>query len=442
LRGVVTGQRLGVPAEISDFTANTKYRDVRHVFFIRDETSAARIETAQDLRLSPGDVVDVAGFPAVTPTKPTLRNAIYRRLGTAAEPLPVRLSPATAMAPERDAELVQVQARVLGQVAGPAERALILQMGETPFEAVLDAAPAAREIEDLRPGSVVSVTGVYAYQGGPPPSFRLLLRSPRDVLLVTPAPWWTLRHTIVVAVIVALVGSAAALWVRMIANRHLQVREQYQAILAERTRLARELHDTLEQGLAGIKLQLEAVAGSLEASPTAAQRSLRVAREMLRYSMEETRRSVLDLRSQALEGHDIASALAELARRMTSGTPLQAEVRVAGAPRPLDASLEHHLFRIGVEALTNAIKHSGATRVDVELGFAGESTVLVVSDDGEGFDPAPSAASAVHFGLRGIRERVDKLGGAFAIEDAPGGGTRLTVSVPLRPGAGRMASAG
>jgi signal transduction histidine kinase len=431
VRGVVAAERRGRFAEVNDFTSNTTYRDVRHVFYIRDESGAARIETTQGTHLRPGDVADVAGFPMVTPTRPTLRNAIYRRVGTAAEPSPAPLSTTRPLAPERDAELVSAQAHVLGVVASPTERALVLQMGETPFEAVLDVADAPVSLDHFARGSVVAVTGIYAYQSGPPPSFRLLLRSPADVAMIAPAPWWTLRHTGVVVVVLALFASAAALWVRTIASRHLVEREQYRATLAERNRLARELHDTVEQGLAGIKLQLEAVAGSLEDSPQAAQRSLRIAREMLRYSMEEARRSVLDLRSQALEDRDVAGALRDLAARMTAGTPLRAEVRVVGTPRPLDASLEHHLFRIGVEALTNAIKHSrAASRVDVELRFGREGVDLVVSDDGGGFVAFGSDVPGEHFGLRGIRERVDKLGGALRLENPAEGGARLAVSVP------------
>jgi signal transduction histidine kinase len=432
VHGVVTAQRIGLPIETSDFTTRLKYRDVRHVFYVQDETGALRVETAQDTPLRPGDKLDVAGFPAVTSTKPTLRNALFTVIGPGPEPPAALLRPESALVPERDAELVRVEARVLGIVAGPNERALVLQTGETPFEAVLDIAPKTAALDEPPTGSLISVTGVYAYQWGPPPSFRLLLRSPHDVGLITAAPWWTLRHTVVVAVILVLVGSAAALWVRVIANRHLLAHERYQAILAERTRLARELHDTLEQGLAGTKLQLEAVAGSLDASPHAARKSLHVAREMLRYNMEEVRRSVMDLRSQALENRNIATALVDLAQRMTAGTPLHADVRIVGSPRSLDASLEHHLFRIGVEALTNAIKHSGATHIDVELSFGKERTELVVCDDGGGFVHSETATAVEHFGLRGIHERVDKLGGALRLEDRPGGGTRLAVSVPLR----------
>ncbi len=273
------------------------------------------------------------------------------------------------------------------------------------------------------------MTGVYSYQPGPPPSFRLFLRSPDDVSVVSATSWWTLRHSAVMVVVLALMAAAASFWVLTMAKRK---RQEYQAVLSERSRVARELHDTLEQGLAGISLQLEAVSGSLQASPEAARQSLDVARLMLRYSQEEARRSVMDLRSQALESRDLAGALTDLARQMTSGTTARAEVSIEGWPQRLDASAEHHLLRIGLEALTNAIKHSAAQQVNITLRFRDDDTELVVEDNGCGFDPAAQATAGEHFGLLGIRERVDKLGGVLQISGERGVGTRLSVTVPSR----------
>src|SRR6185436_21037015 len=174
-------------------------------------------------------------------------------------------------------------------------------------------------------------------------------------------------------------------------------RREYQAVLSERSRVARELHDTVEQGLAGIALQLEAVDGSFETAPEAARESLNVARQMLRYSLEETRRSVMDLRSQALERSDLAGALETLAYQMTLNTPAQACVRVNGPVHRLDAAKEHHLLRIGLEALTNALKHGRATRIDIDLCFTPDSTSLVVTDDGQGLESAERATGGAHF---------------------------------------------
>lgn len=427
VRGVVTGYIPGHPVEISDFTSTARFRYVRHVLYVDDGTGGARVETEQPERVSPGTIVEVAGFAAVTPGKPILTNAIFKVSGQGTEPAPTAVSGTSVLTPENDAMLVRMQGHFLSLLTGPTERILVLKVGETVFDAPIEAGAASETLERIRPGSVVAVTGVYAYQWGPPPSFRLFLRSPGDVTVVSAAPWWTLRHTAVMVIMFVLVASGGGVWLRAAANRK---RAQYQAVLNERTRVGRELHDTLEQGLAGIALQLEAVAGSLQASPAAARQSLDVARQMLRYSQEETRRSIMDLRSQALESRDLAGAIADLAQRTTQGTGATATVHVEGQVRRLDASHEHHLLRIALESLTNALKHSSAQRIDILLRFGPDATELIVQDDGRGFNIAAQHLGGAHFGLQGIRERVDKLGGVLHIESAADAGTRLSVTVP------------
>ena len=432
VRGVVTYQRQGHAVEISDFTAETTFRVVRHVLYLRDATSGLRIETEQDPAVQPGDMVEVVGFPIVTPTKPYLGNAVFKRLGSQAELTPKALPTREVLAPEHDAELVRVEAELLGVVKSTTDLVLVLKIGETAFDASIDAALASPSLEDIRAGSRVAVNGVYTYQWGPPPAFRILLRTARDVEVIAAASWWTFGHTLVLMGFIALMAAAAAVWVRAVVNKHALVRQQYQAILAERSRLARELHDTLEQGLAGIKLQLEAVAGSLDGSPSVARRSLDVAKEMLLYSLNEARRSVMDLRSQALETRDLAGALRDLARQMTQGTALRATVLVVGAVQRLAGSQEHHLLRIGLEALTNAIKYSDAQRVDIELRFGEQTVELTVRDNGRGLVSADGDPRAGHFGLRGIRERVDKMGGTLRFDSQSGRGVELAVKVPIR----------
>ncbi len=429
LRGVVTCRLPGRPVELTDFSTQSTFRRIDHIVYIRDQTSGARIETAEEAPLRPGDVVDVVGFPAVTPTKPTLRNAVLRKLGTGTEPAPVLLSQ-DVLALEHDAELVRLSGQLLGVVEGPSERVLVVRIGELVVEASVDAALPTDGLTAIRPGSLIALTGVYVFQWGPPPSFRILLRSASDVALVKAAPWWTLRHSFVLAGMLTLVLALAGVWARVAANRNALREQQYQAILAERSRLARELHDTLEQGLAGVKLQLEAVAGSLARSPDVARGSLDVAREMLRYCLDEARRSVMDLRSQALEKGGLVSALQELARQMTVGTPLKAEVRVDGVERRLDGAQEHHLLRIGLEALTNAVKHAFATEIVIEVRYRPEATELVVRDNGRGLDALDTGLPGEHFGMRGIRERVDKIGGSLRLQSRPGEGAEVAVRVP------------
>jgi len=429
IRGVVTDYIPGHPVEISDFTTTAKFRYIRNVLYVDDGTGGARIETEQAQRVEPGTVVDVAGFPAVTPGKPILTNAVFKVAGTSAQPAAVVVSDGNVMTPDYDASLVRMRANFLSVLRTPSERILVLQIGESVFPASLEAGPAAEALETLRAGTIVDVTGVYAYQWGPSPSFRLFLRSAGDVKVIAAAPWWTLRHSAVMIAILTLGACATTVWMRTAAKRR---RQQYQAVLTERSRVARELHDTLEQGLAGIALQLEAVGGSLGASPERAQQSLDVARRMLQYSQEEARRSVMDLRAQALEGRDLAAALTGLVEERARSAGVTARVIVEGVPRHLDAFHEHHLLRIGLEALTNALKHSGARQIDVMLHFDPEHVELTVKDDGCGIAHAADNVPAGHFGLLGIRERVGKLGGVLQLRGAPGAGTQLTVRVPTR----------
>ena len=428
VRGVVTARIPGRPVEVSDFTTTAIFRYVLNVLYIKDATGGVRVETEQAPDVRPGELVEVAGFPGVSPGKPILRNAVFRVVGVQEAPPPVTVSSPSVLTPEHDAELVRMEGQLLSVLTGPTERVLVLRVGDSVFNAGIDVSQASGT-DAIRPGSRLSLTGVYAYQDGPPPSFRIFLRSADDVRVLAAAPWWTLRHSAVMAGILALGASVGALWMRALAKRK---RQEYLAVLTERTRVARELHDTVEQGLAGITLQLEAVAGSLQTAPEAARQLLDVARQMLRYSLEETKRSVMDLRSQALETRDLQGALTNLARQMTLGTRVQAEVRVTGQPQRLDAAQEHHLLRIGLEALTNALKHGEATRIDIELAFGPAATNLVVSDNGCGLRHGERAEPGAHFGLQGVRERVDKLGGLLEIDSPPGSGTRLAVMVPVR----------
>jgi signal transduction histidine kinase len=209
---------------------------------------------------------------------------------------------------------------------------------------------------------------------------------------------------------------------------------QFKAVLTERTRLAQELHDTLEQTLTGIALQLETAAKLFERNPDGAVRHLELARNLMGQSQVELRRSVWDLRCRALEQFDLPGALLRSARQFTYGTGIEVAVTTKGQARPLPEVLEENLLRIGQEALTNVIKHSGAGGVKIELEFGPERVALQIKDDGQGFTPENSAgAREGHFGLLGMSERAKRLGGQVLITSAPGEGTTVRVEIPSSP---------
>ncbi len=212
-----------------------------------------------------------------------------------------------------------------------------------------------------------------------------------------------------------------------------RVEAVFGAVLAERTRMARELHDTLAQGFAGIAIHLDSAVASLPDGLPDARAHLGLARSLVRESLAEARRSVLDLRPQALETGDLPSALSEMAARLQGGS--QIEVEVTGAPRRLPSAVESHLLRIAQEALTNALRHACARMIRVRLEFGADRIWLRVCDDGHGLDgglaeqPGPG-----HLGLAGIRERVAALGGQLRVQSDAGRGTELLVEIPLSHG--------
>ncbi|HEY9721468.1 MAG TPA: sensor histidine kinase, partial [Oscillatoriaceae cyanobacterium] len=202
--------------------------------------------------------------------------------------------------------------------------------------------------------------------------------------------------------------------------------------LAERTRLARDLHDTLEQALTGIALQLDTTATLLPRSPDDAERHLELARGFMRQSQIELRRSIWDLRSRELDQFDVARALLHTSQHIAEGTQLRIEVETEGDALPLPETVEENLLRIGQEAVTNVVKHSGATLATIRLGFSHNTVTLTVKDNGKGLVPEKLAAiSHNHFGLVGMTERAKRLGGRFSVASMPGEGTTITVSLPL-----------
>jgi ligand-binding sensor domain-containing protein/signal transduction histidine kinase len=210
------------------------------------------------------------------------------------------------------------------------------------------------------------------------------------------------------------------------------MRAQFGAVLAERTRIAREIHDNLAQEMSGISVQLEVVARTMPPGADAARGHLDRARQQVRHGIAEARRYVWDLRSPALDNNDLPTALAQTARRLTNETAVQAQVEVNGTFRPLTPLVEDNLLRIGQEAMNNAVKHAQAQRIMVNLVFDTRRVQLSVRDDGRGFDPrAAGNGGAGHFGLIGMRERAEQIGGTLSILSGNGSGTEIVVDVPI-----------
>jgi signal transduction histidine kinase len=203
--------------------------------------------------------------------------------------------------------------------------------------------------------------------------------------------------------------------------------ERLAAVRAERRRMAREIHDTVGQGLSGILLQLEIAENALATNSDEAQAHLERARRLARISLAETRRAVSELRSPALQPGELARAIADLLSDTGACSHLEAKFFVYGEVRPLLAEVEHNLFRITQEALTNVMKHANASNVLVVLRFGATQLELSIEDDGRGIQKAASGGS----GIMIFRERAHSIGAELTVKSRPRKGVRIEVTLPL-----------
>jgi signal transduction histidine kinase/streptogramin lyase len=221
--------------------------------------------------------------------------------------------------------------------------------------------------------------------------------------------------------------------------RVVQVEAQWSAVLRERGRIAREIHDTLAQGFVGISVQLELVARLLTGSRGAAPpdpvlEQLDQARALVRASLADARTSIWDLRSEATgspdQPGDLPSRLSRSCTRIAGGSSAKVYLQVKGTYRPVEPRIEEELLRIGQEAVANAVRHAAATRIDVQLVYQAARVSLRVEDDGRGFRPGLNGPQG-HYGIRGMQERAGEIDAALVLESAPGEGTRVSVEAPL-----------
>jgi signal transduction histidine kinase len=210
-------------------------------------------------------------------------------------------------------------------------------------------------------------------------------------------------------------------------------------VVDERQRIAREIHDTLAQGLAGILTQLQAAEQTLDAPPIA-RPHVTNAINLTRESLTEARRTVHAVQPAMLADARLPDASSDVARRWAEANHIDAALTTTGDARPMHPDIEVALLRTAQEALVNVAKHARAHRVGLTLSYMEDLVTLDVRDDGVGFEPTAKRATGSTnggFGLAGMRQRVQRLAGRLDIESEPGGGTAISATLPAIPAGGK-----
>jgi signal transduction histidine kinase len=410
--------------------------------FLRDAEHGLAVETTQDQKVRPGDVVEAVGFPVMGRFSAFLQNAEFRLVKSGVPPLPVPTTVTTVLRGTNDADLVMLEAQLLEVLETPTESLLVLGAENTAFRARLP-----RTTLSLRNGSNLRLTGVCRVAesefsgerfGASPGSIELLLRSPADIAVIVAPSWWTAQRLAVATAVLLGLALAAFAWVvllrRRVAEQSEVIREKVQreAALEERHRMAREMHDTLAQSFSGLGFQLEALKTNLPAGTDSVRQQLETARQMVRHGQESFRRSLMNLRAQELERGSLADALPEIARQITAGTGIDVRCEVQRPAANLPEAVEMNLLRIGQECLANAVHHAKPARIELSLRQEPGAVSLCIADDGKGFEPEDlKRAANGHFGWRGIHERADQIRAKVQLDSQPGRGTRVTVTVPI-----------
>ena len=428
------------------------------LIYLQTGAIGVRVETASREPIKPGDMVEAAGFidRSGEAFVHGLDDAVVRVLSAGPPKKPADIAPDAILVLNRDARdhdvpaepgdydgaLVRFPARLLETSSSPDGGELILAAG-TVIVPGLVSQPTLAALAGLKPETELRVTGItrLTWATDPatgaqrrPTALTLLIRSPDDIKVLRPAPFWTRRRLLVTIGLIAASLAAAMLWVwllrRQVAGQVTLIKEKlrHEAVSDERRRIAREFHDSLEQGLAGMAMRLDAAARRLE--PGAARDVVRQHRALVGRLQGETRDFLQDLREPPGSATDLTSGLEAVLASVESLGTARLVLDVQATDLAVAPAHRHDTLRIVREAVTNALRHASPTVVTVSARREADSLRIIVADDGSGFDVASRGTVPGHYGIRGMQERAERIGGRVEITSGSGEGTRVEMTVP------------
>lgn len=455
---------------------------------IEDESGGLLIRGGELASFSAGDPVEAVGFEGLENFLPVLQDAVVKPLdlpkGLPAVQHPtmdqILLGKYHACLIALTADLVEISGRPPADGSGRGREIVMTLRGDgRNFKAGFSDAGSENDSLPFEPGSRLALTGLCLAEAnrlGRVDSFRMHLTGADQVSIVRPPPWFNRRRMGVALAATLAAVMFSGLWIISSSRRNRRLRAEilerekltaeleqakkqlsqrvderteqlnhqiserkesevrFKAVIGERTRLAQELHDGLQQGLTGVALQLDTASRLRERSPEQSMHHLELARTLMRQTHADLRSSVWNLRSRSQEDFSLLEALRQSSERLTEGSGVQVHVQQSGGLPPLSELQEENLLRIGQEALTNALKHSGCGSIRIDLTVESGVLTLSIRDSGGGFrtDLARGPEQG-HFGLSGMAERAQRIGGTLTVRSEPGQGTVVEAKLPVPP---------
>ncbi|MFK8114390.1 MAG: sensor histidine kinase [Rubripirellula sp.] len=457
----------GRPRHRRRIEGTVTYYDGNLSLYVQDNELGIHVQINEQASIEVGDRIEVSGFIDTTRYLAGLRGASLRRLERHKNLIPIPMTVAQIFQEHQglherqpatescDGQLIQLSGRLLDFQFGhtPKPHRLEIDCGDYVVTAFLSG-----ETKELMPGTDLTVTGIAKLVFPPPIATAklavpdrvdLLLRDANDIAILNLPSWWTPQRTFTALLIVAVFALSAFLWAftlrrtlsqqidqlaREMRNRHDAALE-FQGAIRERTRLAANLHDTLLQTMAGIAYQLEACGQSEQPEPKAFQSHLDTASRMIQRGQDDLRNTVWALHCLPLADGTFADSVKQVTQEIGLGHDTNVTVTCADDFPSLADFIAGNLLLVIQESIHNAIKHADAARIDIDLNVSPENDRVSVSilDTGVGFDVnSRRTSSDGHFGIEGMEQRIERLGGTLVIESQHGVGTIIKAVIPLR----------
>jgi signal transduction histidine kinase len=399
--------------------------------YIQDATGGAEVVLMDQGALKLGDEIEVTGDAHLQDLSVRIESASKRSIAGVAPVPAFSITPLQAATGRYDGMFVELEGRVDSKLRTDNSMVrLQLTGGQQEFYGISHKQDTKALFTKLQVGSLVRMRGICVlssvYTNDRVP-FALIVRSPYEIEVLSGPPWWSAEHLAAMAVGMLALGFLIHVLYSQVDQRRRT------AFLKERERLAHEMHDTLAQSFAGLDFKLRAIRNRTlrdteKIDGLKLRAELQEACDLVRHSHDEARRSLTSLRPEILEDRGLSEALSQVGRRMIAGSSMEIKTEIIGQPRRLPVRVVDAFFRIGQEAIANAVQHSHAKHLRILLEYQRSQLVMAVEDDGRGFSAERESEG---FGLTGMRRRAEGIHAKLEI-DSNGVGTKIAVAAPCK----------